>query len=509
MDPHRFALTMFRPIPLMFLAALSAVTAQGQRIAPRERDDAMRRAAEARYYRIERLPIPDGIALEVSGMDRGPGDSIALVTRRGEAYWLDDAFGADLSGATFTRMASGLQEPLGIACKDGRLWVSQRSELTELVDRDGDRVADEFRVHSDGWGVSGDPHEYAFGSKPDAEGNIWVALTLTDSGRSSAFLRGWCVRVSPDGKMTPVVSGIRSPGGIGMNAGGEMFYTESQGYWVGSSGLRHLKPGSFQGSPTGLRWSSLVPEFGPITQVFEKGERIEQARAHMPALVPPAVVFPHGDLGQCPTGFVVEAGAGKFGPFAGQLFVGEFAFSEVQRVFMEKVNGVWQGAAFPFLGGFASGPVALLSSPEGFLFVGGTSRGWGARGGEPFALERVRWTGEMPFEVHEMRVTPDGFELRFTQPVDPVTAGSPESYAMRAWTYQHTAAYGSPKVEWVTPRVASATVAPDGLSVRLQIEGRVRGHVHELKLPGVRGPEGRALLHDVAFYTLNEIPAGE
>jgi hypothetical protein len=35
----------------------------------------------------------------------------------------------------------------------------------------------------------------------------------------------------------------------------------------------------------------------------------------------------------------------------------------------------------------------------------------------------------------------------------------------------------------------------------------VKGNVHELKMPGIRRKEvDQPLLHDVAYYTLNEIP---
>ena len=36
-------------------------------------------------------------------------------------------------------------------------------------------------VNSD-WGINGDYHEYAFGSRHDREGNLWVVLCLTGSG---------------------------------------------------------------------------------------------------------------------------------------------------------------------------------------------------------------------------------------------------------------------------------------------------------------------------------------
>ena len=71
---------------------------------------------------------------------------------------------------------------------------------------------------------------------------------------------------------------------------------------------------------------------------------------------------------------------------------------------------------------------------DGSLIAGGTSRGWGSRGGKPFSVERIAWTGKVPFEIHEMRAKPDGFELTFTKEIDPKTAGDAASYKMETFT---------------------------------------------------------------------------
>src|SRR5437870_9947199 len=142
----------------------------------------------------------------------------------------------------------------------------------------------------------------------------------------------------------------------------------------------------------------------------------------IPQLEPPAVYFPYGKMGQSASGIACDSTGGKFGPFTGQLFVGDQTHSTVMRVFLEKVNGRYQGACFMFKQGFDSGNLALEFGPDGSLVVYGTDRGWGARGGKPFALQRLVWTGAPPFEIHEMRAKPDGFDLTFTEPVDVATA---------------------------------------------------------------------------------------
>ena len=75
---------------------------------------------------------------------------------------------------------------------------------------------------------------------------------------------------------------------------------------------------------------------------------------------------------------------------------------------------------------------------------------------------------------------------------------------MRTFTYVFQAAYGSPEVDFTTPTIRSAEVSEDGKRVRLAVEGLQRGHIHHLKMPGIRSKEdSKELLHKDAYYTLN------
>jgi hypothetical protein len=287
---------------------------------------------------------------------------------------------------------------------------------------------------------------------------------------------------------------------------GDVFYCDNQGTWNGSSSLKHLKPGGFVGNPNGNKFWEQAPNMGPKPADPKSGSRIETERKRIPQLVPTAVWLPHGKLGQSPTGIIPDHTKGAFGPFAGQVLVGEQTHSQVQRVFLEKINGVYQGAAFPFLGGYRSGIVPLKLADDGSLFVGTTNRGWGARGGLPFSFERTRWNGKVPFEIHEMRITKDGFELTFTEEIDPKTAGDKASYSMNSWTYVYQSGYGSPEVDKTAQNIESVTVGADKKSVRLKVANRQAGHCHHLKSAGVRSKSGGELWHQNAYYTINEFP---
>jgi hypothetical protein len=320
--------------------------------------------------------------------------------------------------------------------------------------------------------------------------------------------RGWGGKVTPDGKFVPTTSGVRSPGGISFNADGDVFYTDNQGPWNGPCALNQLTVGGFVGHPDSFRWyrEKEAQYLGPAPEVPKSGGRKVVEARRIPQLMLPAIQFPYARMGQSAAGIDCDLSAGKFGPFEKQLFVGDQTHSTVMRVFLEKYNGRYQGACFPFRQGLSCGLVPVRFGKDGSLFCGETNRGWGSRGNRSFGLERLVWTGKTPFEVKEMRAKPDGFELTFTQHVDSQTAADIDSYKISTFCYIYQASYGSPEVDQTTPKITKVVVGQDQKSVRLYIDGLVEGHIHDLKLPGLRSAEGNPLLHPQAYYTLNYLP---
>ena len=115
---------------------------------------------EARYVTVHApLSLPDDVVLEVGGLVVR-GDTLFVATRRGEVFRIDAA-----SSATprVTKWAEGLQEPLGLYDHDGWLWCAQRGELSRLRGSDGQLRMDQLQTMAQGWPLSGNYHEYAFG----------------------------------------------------------------------------------------------------------------------------------------------------------------------------------------------------------------------------------------------------------------------------------------------------------------------------------------------------------
>ena len=464
---------------------------------------------EEDFYRLSTIPVPEGIVLEVGGLTALPDGQLAVSTRRGEVWLVENPEGAY---PHFRRFAHGLHEALGAAYVDGALLVAQRGELTRLVDETGDGRADLYQaVYS--WPLEGNYHEYSYGPLMARDGSMTVALNLgwIGFGASLSPWRGWMLSIDPEGAMKPIAAGMRSPAGMGYTMSGDLFYAENQGDWVASGYLTHVETGDFVGNPAGLRWAD--QEGSPLAlspdDIPDSGAPMFEVAGKIEALKLPAVWLPHAVLGISTSDIVPDSTRGAFGPFAGQLLVGDQGHSKIARVFLEKVEGMYQGAAFPFREGFSSGVLRLAWGKGGKLYVGMTSRGWGSTGREPFGLQRLEWTGKMPFEMHEVRARPDGFEVSFTKPVDPAAAGRIDSYGIQSFTYHYHSTYGSPPIRRQAHDIAGVVLSPDRRSIRVAVAGLRQGYIYEILMPGIRSLDQEPLLHDAAYYTLNRIPGGE
>jgi hypothetical protein len=211
-------------------------------------------------------------------------------------------------------------------------------------------------------------------------------------------------------------------------------------------------------------------------------------------------------MGRSITGFTVNRTQGKFGPFENQLFLGDYTLSILMRATTEQINGVWQGACYPFREGLSTGILNVEFSPNGNLICGGTNRGWPVRGIKPFALERVQWSGKMPFEINRVTITSDGFRITFTKPVDRTTGNSLQSYSISSFTHPYHAGYGGPEINRSTAEVKSVQLSEDGLTALVTLDQLKRGFVYEFDLAPLRSLDHEELLHRHAYYTVNEIP---
>jgi sugar lactone lactonase YvrE len=327
----------------------------------------------AQSYRVETIKVPADIRLEVGGMGFWPDGTLVMCTRRGEVWKYKEG--------RFDRFVFGLHEPLGLlAGKQGEIWVMQRGELSHITDEDNDGEADNFETINQEWGYTGNYHQYAFGLVRDSEGSFYGTLGLGFYRGGDRFkgtwlgtldeikYRGWVLKFTKDGKRIPFAPGLRAPNGIGISPQGDIFTTDNQGSYIACGWLMHVRQGDFIGHPSALIDDPRYPEPWKMS----RGDLLKIRKR-------PVAFLPHGTMGNSTSQPIWDTTGGKFGPFAGQVIIGEVQNGKVNRVAMEKVDGEFQGAAMPFnhkqLGG---GVNRMVFDKAGTLWMGFTGRGWAA-----------------------------------------------------------------------------------------------------------------------------------
>jgi mono/diheme cytochrome c family protein len=472
-------------------------------------------------YRIENLPLPAGLRGGISAVGFSPAGTLVVTTRYGE-IWMRSAAGA------WRCFARGLNEPLGLVVESDRVvYVAHRPELLKATDTDGDGRADTFDALSGAWGISHNYHEFFFGLRRDAAGDFLGVVGLTSLGdkltispaevrgpldptpilqpaghHADLTLRGWAVKISPSGQLTPIASGFRQPNGVGLSPDGEFFVNENQGEYKPSCGLLHVAAGDFHGHVASLKWE---PGFDPKTFTTEQAWRRYKS---------PAVVFPHGPMGVSGGEPVWDVTQGKFGPYAGQVFAGDYS-RLVVRASLQKVADGWQGACFPFLGRNETAPYAtgakLLAgvmrgvfAPDGSLYLGATA-GWGA-GAD--GLQRVVWDGETAPELLDVKLTDHGFRVTFTRPMDAATLTALANFEISRFRYYYHYKYGSPRIDEARVAVTAVQPATDGLSAELVLAELQPGFVYELSVAALRTRDRQPLSNPLAYYTANALLDG-
>ncbi|GAA3585686.1 hypothetical protein GCM10022419_079650 [Nonomuraea rosea] len=437
---------------------------------------------------------PAGFEPQVTAMDWLPDDRLAIATwggsetKLGEVYLLDHVTGTTSPAqVTAKKIASGLQEPMGIKYVDGKLYVSEKSRLVELNDTDGDEVADNLRTVAS-WPFGGNFHEFAFGLLYRG-GHFYINLSVAinyggaTTDPQPARDRGTTIKVDKaTGKVEYLAGGLRTPNGLGWGPEGELFVTDNQGGWLPASKLVHIKKDRF--------FNHYTNPDGPFD-----GNLVSR----------PVLWLPHNEIANSPSTPLLM----RRGRFAGQMLFGDVTYGGIQRAYLEKVNGEYQGAVFRFTQGLEAGINRITLGPDGAIYAGGLGAGgnWGQPGKLTYGLQKLTLSGSDAFDILKMRAIEGGFELEYTQPLSAETAASlAAKYQATQWRYVAASTYGGPKVDEEPLPVTSAKLSSGGKKVTLKIAGLKAGRVVHLRSPRpFSSASGSPLWSTEAWYTLNSL----
>lgn len=449
-------------------------------------------AADNAPYVIDTLAAPDKNPyhswIRFTGIDIFPdGHRAALCTWSGDV-WIVSGIDHDLKQLTWKRFATGLNQPMGVKIVDGAVYTVDRSQITRLVDLNGDGEADFYENFNNDCTLSPNFHEMAFDLQTDSHGDFYFSKSsaIWAPPLRLAAHAGCVLKVSKDGsKLEKLCYGLRAPNGVSVGPDDKVYCTDNQGNWVPSCPINLVKKDAFYG------------------YAFHEG------RAEPPAeREPPLCWIPYGR--DKSSGTLVWDMGGQWGPFNRHMIECSYDCS-IFEVIEEFVGGQVQGGVVKFPLHFPSGVMRGRFNPaDGQLYLAGL-RGWSSRAVADECFQRVRYTGKPVCWPVAVKTVHDGMEVTFSAAIDPKSVDA-DNIAAEQFNVVRAARYGSPEFSVKDPKkpghdaveIKSARLLADGKTIALEIPGLkpVTNFNLTFKLTTADG----AAVEQELDYTLNRVP---
>ncbi|MEP1448607.1 MAG: c-type cytochrome [Paraglaciecola sp.] len=406
-------------------------------------------------------------------------DGTIVVATRTAGIWR-------LKNNQWTRFAEGTFDSLGVQIEDKhglQLVVGQKAELTRISDTNGDGIADSYQTMFDSFSYHGNYHSYMHGPVRGGDGAYYLSINLADGGDGGAYnaggpymgsaggYAGWHFRVDQKNSAQTWANGMRSPAGIGTAPDGKVWYSDNQGEYMGTSKIFIVEKDGFYGHPSSLvDLPGMTPDSPEILweQVLDKR-------------VKPIILLPHNRVANSPGNPAWDTSKGKFGPYSGQMLMGDQTQSNLFRVATEQVNGQMQGSVMPFIDGLESGVMRPVFLDDGSLLLGQTGRGWQAKGGHVASLQRVMWDGKtIAPAIKQLLATDKGFTVQLTQPIaNSVNVETLlKAIKLDSWVYHDAPRYGSDEMGHHQEAVKALNVSDDRQSFTIELATLTHPSVH-------------------------------
>lgn len=462
------------------------------------------------YYKIVDVFILDEVVLEVGGLAFNDQDQLGVFICWGEVWFIDCLYSKNLVYSLFVK---GLYEFLGLVFCDNGFYVIQWGELICLEDCDGNGKVDVFcMVYF--WLFLGNYYDYFYGLKFLFDGDMLVIFNFFWIGYGVSLFKwwGWLLKIILEGDMEFLVIGLCFFVGFMVNEKGDIFYIENQGDWVGFGWMMYLEKGDFVGNLAGLCWAV---EFNLLVKLvvesildylgmffFEYVKKVFVVKVFV-------VWFLYIILGIFIFDILVDNIGGQFGFFEGQWFVGDQGYSKIMWVYMEEIDGVYQGVVFGFIDGFVFGILWMIWGSDNSMFVGMMSWGWLVIGKVFYGLQWLVWLGKMLFEIKIMQVKFDGFLFIFIELVSNSMGSDLVFYVVIFFNYEYYKIYGSFIVDQQDGEVYQVEFSEDGFFVCLFVKGMCLGFIYQVVVEGVCFCVGKLLLYNIGYYIFNMVLGGQ
>ncbi|MFT6863122.1 MAG: mono/diheme cytochrome c family protein/glucose/arabinose dehydrogenase [Akkermansiaceae bacterium] len=467
-------------------------------------------------FKLENLYPEQDVDLKISAMAFDGDDLYVTVFtpdrqnkapfKKGEVFKVTGLIGnSDRTKVKAQRLMKGLYEPTAIAVHGGKIYLGEKDKISRLEDRDGDGFfsADEKVVLIDGLSQP-NFHTYTVGfGIIEKEGQSYLAGNFTTSvrfggsrdlnitvnpktKRGSTFLLGPITgkEKSDDVEISYFAGGYRTPNGFALGPDQEMIVIDNQGVFNPSNEFIRLTQGAFYGH-------YLIKKDNTNTAAFQP-EGVDSEIGGSRYQTPPTVHLPQGIVNRSPSQPVILKNLkGPLSVYNGQWIFGDVTLGRMNRVFLEEVDGVWQGAVFLHSGGhdpkgktgFTAGPNRIIEGPDQNYYIGHIGDGglWqflpkkGEERKPPYGLQRLslKRPDEIPADFNEMvalRDIPGGLEIELFKAITP-DALNQVKLNLKQWTYIPTNGYGGRDFATENLTATKRVLSADGKRIKITVPG--------------------------------------
>ncbi len=450
---------------------------------------------------------PSGWNVRVGGMDFLSDGRMVIsdwgadMAETGKLLILSNVTSGNGNQVQAKEIVTQLKEPLGIKVVNDEIYFLSKKRLGKVTNYDSNNPTVETVVEGWDYPTDGDRgscgcerwHLFAFGLVHKVEdGKDYFYGTLggeyPPSGTQGGD-RGSLIKMDPEnGSFEVIAGGLRTPNGVEIGPDGEIFQAENQGHWVPADKLNVLRQGGFYGMQNDR------------SNPFHRSANQQD---------PPAIWIPYPEVGKS-NGEPLYI---RDGIFKGQMFITDVSFGGLQRIFLERVNGMYQGAIFHHSGGFEAGTNRIEYGPDSAIYVGqiGSNSNWHWNNRQ-YGLQRMSWKGTVTFEMLAIRsISNNEFEIEFTGEVGN-SASNLANYDLERFSYVPEETYGGGKQPNENVVVEAVTVSEDKKKVTLRVNNIPKeflGTVVYFNIRGVTSADGKTPLNDEAWYTLHDYGPAE
>ncbi|NND32244.1 MAG: hypothetical protein HKN76_06590 [Saprospiraceae bacterium] len=363
-----------------------------------------------------------------TGIDFFNNGADAMVCTIDGEVWRVENIQTPSGTVKWSRIATGMFQPLGIKIHEDQIYVGCRDQIVKLHDINRDGVIDFYESFNNDHQVTEHFHEFAMGLQCDDQGNFYYAKSGRHARTSLVPQHGTLIKVSADGLTSTILAnGFRAANGVCLNPDGSFYVTDQEGYWNPMNRINRVVPGGFYGNMWGygapLDSSDLAMEM-PLCWVDKEYDRS------------PAELL--------------WAESKQWGPLNGHLLSLSYGYGKIFVVLPQETSNHTQGGIVELpVPQFPTGLIRGRFNPvDGQLYTCGMSAWATNQMIQTGGLYRVRYNPDRKLNLPvEMQVIESGIKLVFSEALHPQEAIDTANFTINTWELKRTRNYGSKRYD--------------------------------------------------------------